>query len=40
MKQKSVREWIKRLGLAGFLFFLVKGLIWIAVFAGIGRCAF
>lgn len=25
-------KWIKRFGIAGFLFFLVKGLIWLAVF--------
>jgi hypothetical protein len=23
--------WLRRLGLAGFLFFLVKGLLWLAV---------
>lgn len=23
--------WVKRLGLLGFLFFLVKGLLWLAV---------
>jgi hypothetical protein len=40
MKQNRFREWIKRLGVAGFLFFLIKGLVWLAVFAGIGRCAF
>jgi hypothetical protein len=28
-------SWLKRLGVAGFLFFLVKGLVWlgVAVFA-------
>jgi hypothetical protein len=25
-------RWVKRLGVAGFLFFLIKGLVWIAVF--------
>jgi len=30
--KKSIAKWFKRLGLAGFLFFLIKGLIWIAVF--------
>ena len=29
--------WLKRLGVAGFLFFLLKGLIWIAVFYGVGK---
>ena len=27
--------WFKRLGLVGFTFFLVKGIIWLAVLAGI-----
>jgi hypothetical protein len=32
----KLKLWLKRLGVAGFLFFLIKGLIWIgiAVFAG------
>jgi hypothetical protein len=25
-------RWLKRLGLLGFVFFLLKGLIWLAVF--------
>ncbi|MEO6818982.1 MAG: hypothetical protein ABI266_08235 [Ginsengibacter sp.] len=28
---KSVKTWIKRIGFWGFLFFLVKGLAWLAV---------
>ena len=40
MKKRRFVEWVKRLGMAGFLFFLVKGLVWLAIFAGIGRCAF
>lgn len=36
---KKFNDWLKRLGLAGFLFFFIKGLIWLAVFAGIGKCA-
>lgn len=31
--------WLKRIGLAGFMFFLIKGLVWIAIFVGIGKCA-
>ncbi len=34
--KKKVLLWLKRIGVAGFLFFLVKGLIWIAIFLGIG----
>jgi len=33
---KKVKTWLKRIGIIGFIFFLVKGLIWIAVFMGIG----
>lgn len=33
-KNKGLVKWLKRIGLAGFLFFLIKGLIWIAVFYG------
>ena len=29
-------SWLKRLGWAGFLFFLLKGLVWLAIFAGAG----
>jgi hypothetical protein len=27
----DTRNWIKRLGFWGFLFFLVKGLLWLAI---------
>jgi hypothetical protein len=30
--------WLKRLGFAGFIFFLIKGLAWLAIFAGVGKC--
>jgi len=29
--RKSVRGWVARFGVAGFLFFLVKGLMWLIV---------
>ena len=29
--KKSLATWIKRIGFWGFLFFLIKGLVWIAV---------
>lgn len=29
--KNPARLWLKRLGLAGFLFFLIKGLIWLAL---------
>jgi hypothetical protein len=28
---RRVPSWMRRLGLAGFLFFLVKGLLWLLV---------
>jgi hypothetical protein len=30
-KKQRVIAWLKRLGFWGFVFFLVKGLIWLAV---------
>ena len=27
----SVRSWIKRLGFWGFMFFLLKGLLWLTI---------
>ncbi|MDZ4681834.1 MAG: hypothetical protein SH848_07055 [Saprospiraceae bacterium] len=39
MKESSTKTWLKRLGVAGFLFFFIKGLVWIAIFIGIGKCA-
>ncbi len=29
--------WIKKIGVAGFLFFLIKGLVWLAVLLGLGE---
>ncbi|MEO6948713.1 MAG: alanyl-tRNA synthetase [Ginsengibacter sp.] len=29
--KKSFMTWVKRLGFWGFLFFLVKGLVWLAI---------
>jgi len=26
--------WLKRIGITGFLFFFIKGLIWLAIFFG------
>jgi len=30
-KKFFVSKWIKRFGVAGFLFFLIKGLLWLLV---------
>ena len=34
---KNVKTWFKRIGLIGFLFFLIKGLVWLAIILGIGN---
>lgn len=34
-QEPGSRRWLKRLGVAGFMFFLVKGLLWLLVPAGI-----
>ena len=40
MKKKSgFKVWFKRLGIAGFLFFFLKGLVWLAIFFWAGKCA-
>lgn len=30
-EKKSLIEWVKALGFAGFMFFLIKGLVWLAI---------
>jgi hypothetical protein len=30
-RQNALTMWVKRLGVAGFLFFLIKGLLWLIV---------
>ena len=31
-EKSSLINWVKRLGFAGFMFFTIKGLIWLAIF--------
>ncbi len=31
--EKNWQTWLKRLGFAGFMFFLLKGLVWLGIFA-------
>lgn len=31
--QNKVKLWLKRVGFVGFLFFLIKGLIWVGIAA-------
>lgn len=37
MEKTDWKTMLKRFGVAGFLFFLVKGLVWLAVFFGAGK---
>lgn len=34
-EQSKVKLWLKRIGFAGFMFFLIKGLIWIGIFIAV-----
>ena len=37
--KRNLKNGLKGLGAAGFMFFFIKGLVWIAIFVGIGKCA-
>jgi len=39
MKEK-IKYWVKRFGIAGLIFFVVKGLITLAIFLGAGKMIF
>ncbi|RZK43254.1 MAG: alanyl-tRNA synthetase [Pedobacter sp.] len=30
-RSEKIKKWVKKLGFWGFLFFLAKGLVWLAV---------
>ena len=30
-EKTSTKKWLARIGVAGFIFFLVKGLVWIGI---------
>lgn len=36
MADSKFKTWFKRVGLLGFLFFFIKGLVWLAIFYGLG----
>lgn len=40
VKCMKTKKWLKRIGIAGFLFFLIKGLIWLAILLGAGSLIF
>jgi hypothetical protein len=33
----KLKTWLKRVGIVGFLFFLIKGLVWLALFFFVGK---
>ncbi len=37
-KNNGMRKWLARFGIAGFMFFFIKGLVWLAVIFGVGQC--
>ncbi len=39
MEKKSWNTWFRRLGFAGFMFFLIKGLVWLVVIFGLSRAS-
>ncbi|MHA4895558.1 alanyl-tRNA synthetase [Pedobacter sp. PWIIR3] len=39
-RKAGLLKWLKRIGIWGFLFFLVKGLLWLAFFYWGGKAAF
>jgi hypothetical protein len=38
--KKKILVWVKRFGVVGFIFFFVKGLVWLAIFFGLGKLIF
>jgi hypothetical protein len=39
-RKSGLIAWLKRIGLVGFLFFFIKGLVWLGIFFWAGTCAF
>lgn len=37
LETSKSKRWLKKIGVAGFLFFLIKGLIWLAILFGLGK---
>ncbi len=36
-KTSKTKQLLKKFGIAGFLFFFIKGLIWLAILFGLGK---
>jgi hypothetical protein len=39
-KREKRFKWLRRLGFAGFMFFLAKGIVWLFVFYLLGKGCF
>lgn len=37
IKKTNWKERLKKMGWVAFLFFFIKGLVWIAIFCGLGK---
>ena len=37
MMKPEKEKWLKRFGFSAFLFFLIKGILWLFVFYGAGK---
>lgn len=35
----KTKKWLQRVGVAGFMFFFLKGMVWLVILFGIGKCA-
>ncbi|HMX39392.1 MAG TPA: hypothetical protein PK971_09915 [Saprospiraceae bacterium] len=35
MEKTGWKNWLRKIGIAGFLFFFIKGLVWLAIFFGL-----
>ncbi|NNC94076.1 MAG: hypothetical protein HKN92_00835 [Chitinophagales bacterium] len=35
--QNKFKKWFKKIGILGLLFFTIKGLVWLAIFFGLGK---
>ncbi len=35
--EEEKKNWLKRIGFVGFMFFFIKGLVWLAIFFGLGK---
>jgi hypothetical protein len=38
MEKKKLLVWFKKIGWAGFLFFFLKGMVWITIGMGVVKC--